>query len=289
MRKHLLIFALALLFLPAAATRAAGQSESHSKFAQFEGNKVHYETYGKGSQGVVFIHGWSCDATFWRLQLENIGSKTHAIALDLPGHGQSDKPKLDYTMDFYARSIDAVLRDAGLTGVVLVGHSNGVPVIRQFYRKYPQKTRGFVAVDGMLRPIFTKAQLSQFIEMLKSPNYQEVAGGIVSGMVQPVKDPAMRAEIKSAMLATPQYVSVSEMEAVTDPSIWTEDKITVPMLVIVNKVSWPADYEQFVRSLGTNVDYQQWDGVSHFIMMDKPAEFNETLLNFLSKNRLIGN
>jgi pimeloyl-ACP methyl ester carboxylesterase len=43
-------------------------------------------------------------------------------------------------MDLFANAIDAVLRDAKVERAVLVGHSMGTPVARQFYRKYPQKT-----------------------------------------------------------------------------------------------------------------------------------------------------
>jgi pimeloyl-ACP methyl ester carboxylesterase len=78
------------------------------------------------------------------------------IALDLPGHGQSDKPQIAYTMDLFANAIDAVMRDAKVERAVLVGHSMGTPVARQFYRKYPQKTLAIVIVDGGLRLFGTK-------------------------------------------------------------------------------------------------------------------------------------
>ena len=41
-------------------------SDPHSRFVELGGNKVHYLTYGDGKDAVVFIHGWTCDVTFWR-------------------------------------------------------------------------------------------------------------------------------------------------------------------------------------------------------------------------------
>jgi pimeloyl-ACP methyl ester carboxylesterase len=41
------------------------------------------------------------------------------------------------------------------------------------------------------------------------------------------------------------------------------------------------------RSLAPTLEYQMWDGVSHFLMMEKPKEFNEALAGFLNKNNLI--
>ncbi len=49
------------------------------------------------------------------------------ITVDLPGHGESDKPQIAYTMDLFARAVEAVMRDAGVDQAVLVGHSMGTP------------------------------------------------------------------------------------------------------------------------------------------------------------------
>ncbi len=86
----------------------------------------------------------------------------------------------------------------------------------------------------------------------------------------------------------PQYVAVSEMEELLDPALWTEETINVPVLMILAKQpAWTKDYEDFARKLIPKLDYQMWDGVSHFIMMDKPIEFRDALLKFLTKNKLL--
>ena len=97
----------------------------------------------------------------------------------------------------------------------------------------------------------------------------------------------LREKIKTAMLRTPQYVAASEMEATLDPELWKPDKINVPVLMILAKQpAWSADYEQFVRGLVPDLDYQTWEGVSHFLMMDKPEQFNSALSAFLEKHQL---
>src|SRR5205085_8336274 len=87
-----------------------------------------------------------------------------------------------------------------------------------------------------------------------------------------------------------QHVAVSEFEATADPDLWKEDKIDVPVLAILAKQPvWSAEYEQFVRRLAPKVDYQVWQNVSHFLMMEKPREFNAALSAFLEKNQLLPN
>src|SRR6266478_4124666 len=120
----------ALLFIIATASRLTAQPiVSESKFVDVDHLKVHYTNYGRGDTALFFVHGWSCDETVWSEQAAALAEKIRVITIDLPGHGQSDKPHIAYTMDLYVRAIDAVLRDANVGSVILVGHSNGTPVV----------------------------------------------------------------------------------------------------------------------------------------------------------------
>lgn len=273
----------ALLAGAAVISRADGVARS----TQVDGAKVHYTEYGTGENALLFVHGWSCDETFWTGQASALGAKFHVITIDLPGHGQSDKPQIPYTVDLYVRAIDAVLHDAKLKAATLVGHSNGTPVIRQFYRKFPEKTRALVIVDGGLRPFGDREMREKFVARLKAPNYEENTGKLIDSMTSPIKDPALRERIKTAMLRTPQYVGASEFESALEDALWKPDEIKVPVLMILAKQpAWSAEYEEFVRGLVPNLDYQMWEGVSHFLMMEEPERFNSAIVAFLEKHKL---
>src|SRR2546430_8086258 len=165
--------------LVSAALAGAAEPGGVSRTAQLDSAKIHYTDYGAGENALLFVHGWSCDETFWAAQAPALGAKFHVITIDLPGHGQSDKPQIPYTMDLYVRAIDTVLRDAKVKAATLVGHSNGTPVIRQFYRKFPEKTRALVIVEGGLRPFGDKAMMEKFAARLKEPNYEENTGKLI--------------------------------------------------------------------------------------------------------------
>ena len=269
---------------------AARSLEGESRYAKLDGHRVHYENHGKGRKALVFVHGWTCSLNSWSRQTPAFEDTTRVIAIDLPGHGQSDKPDVDYTMDLFARAVDAVLGDAGVDRAVLVGHSMGTPVIREFYRKYPQKTLALVIVDGPLRPFGDKKMMEQFLAPLRGPGYKEAAGKFIDNMFSPNTTAELRAEIKSSMLRTPQSVALSAMDGMVDESIWKQDKINVPVLAIMARSPFlPADTEQFYRTIAPNLEYQAWDGPGHFLMMEKPREFNEVLAGFLRKNGLLKN
>ncbi|HEX9918435.1 MAG TPA: alpha/beta hydrolase [Pyrinomonadaceae bacterium] len=275
---------LCLLVLLLAGAARGGELES--RFAKYGETKVHYQARGKGEEALVFVHGWTCDSNFWRGQVGAFPG-ARVVAVDLPGHGRSDKPRVDYTMDYFARSIEAVMRDAGIKRAVLVGHSMGTPVVRQFYRLYPERTLGLVIVDGALRLMLPKEQMEQFAARMRS-DYESVAPQMVEGMLTPIRDAKLKGEIRKAMLATPDYVAISAMQGMSEEKVYEKDPIKVPVLAVMAKSPfWAADTEQFMRTLAPRLEFYMWADVSHFLMMEKPVEFNQTVQAFLSKNRLL--
>jgi pimeloyl-ACP methyl ester carboxylesterase len=285
-------FLIALGLSIAIASQVSAQPVvSESKFADVDHVKVHYTNYGKGETALIFVHGWACDETVWSEQAPALAEKIRVITIDLPGHGQSDKPKdIDYNKDLYTHAIDGVINDAAVKSAVLVAHSNGAPFAREYYRKHPDKVKAFVVVEGPLHAMFDRDTMEKFVVPLKGDHYEEAAGRVIAGITQFVKDPELRNKIKAMMLKTPQYVAVSEFEAIADEDLWKPDPINVPVLMILAKQpAWTPEYEQFVRKLAPKLDYQVWQNVSHFLMMDKPREFNAAVLKFLEQNHLLTN
>jgi len=330
-RSHrLLFFAIALVFALAVAT--SGRLEDHtragtspapansnkneksptgeSRFTTLDGSRIHYVNYGKGSEALVLIHGWTCNIDNWRDQIPDFAKRNRVIAIDLPGHGLSDKPKYQnekgalpngrarapttgaapfvYSMDLFARAVEAVMRDAKVKRAVLVGHSMGTPVARQFYRKYPEKTLAIVIVDGSLRPFGDKGFMDRLIAAFRGQNYRDAVGQMLAAISGPNLSADATSRIKASSLNTPQHVIVSAMEGMADPSIWGEDKINVPVLAIMAKNPfYPPNVEESFRAIAPNMEFHMWVGVGHFIMMEKPKEFNEAVLAFLDKNKLL--
>jgi pimeloyl-ACP methyl ester carboxylesterase len=304
--KQLLFFATALVIalafassdhLAASSVRAENNSTrddktaaGESRFTTLDGARIHYVNYGKGSDALVLIHGWTCNLDFWRDQVPDFAKRSRVIAIDLPGHGQSDKPQITYSMDLFARAVDAVLRDAKVKRAVLVGHSMGTPIARQFYRKYPEKTLAIVIVDGPLRPFGDKAMMDRLLAGFRGPNYRESQSQMFAGMIGPNLSAEAKERIMASSLNTPQHVLVSAMEGMADASIWGDDKINVPVLAIMAKNPFfGPDLEQHYRGIAPKLEFLLWDGVGHFLMMDKPREFNEAVLAFLDKNKLLKN
>src|SRR6266702_913294 len=89
----------------------AGVKDAQSHFVSVGANRIHYVTVGQGKHTLVFVHGWACHLGFWREQVAALADQARLVFIDLPGHGQSDKPQTTYTMDFFAEAVLAVMRD----------------------------------------------------------------------------------------------------------------------------------------------------------------------------------
>ena len=103
---------------------------------------------------ILFVHGWGCSAYVFRFNmpaLANAGFRV--IAIDLKGHGLSDKPQEadEYTIDALVEHLREVLDALGLDRPALAGHSLGGSLVYHFAGKYPERVRclGLISPTGL--------------------------------------------------------------------------------------------------------------------------------------------
>jgi pimeloyl-ACP methyl ester carboxylesterase len=282
-----ILVVMSLLTLPLLLLLAAAGAD-----ARYDGARVHYETYGTGREAVVFIHGWSCDLTFWRGQAP-IYEKHRSLLIDLPGHGQSDKPDVSYTQERFARAIEAVMREERVDRIVLVGHSMGGAVGLTFLRLFPAKTKALVFVDAYLpaappdaaSAAVQKTQMDALARRWREPNYRDSAAAMVEGMFSDKTTSSQRQEIRTKMLGTPQHVIASAFEgmmAMAPPK--PGETYQVPVLAVMAGGPGRESAEAKLRAVFPNLrKYDEWTGSGHFLMMESADRFNRVLDEFLAR------
>lgn len=280
--RMMLVWLLVGLF----ASSAFAQQSPESKWVTVDGNKIRYYDIGdsKAKNALVLVHCWTCNVEFWKDTYLAFPAY-RVIAMDLPGHGESDKPKIDYSQEFFAKAVDGVIKQAGVKKAVLAGHSMGTPIIRKYYELYPKKVLGMVVVDGSLIPYANRSELEKFFEPFYR-DYKNEAPKFVEGMLP--KDAKLAAFIRSSMLATPEHVGTSAMRLMTDDSYAEHGKIEVPVLAIMAPSPyWPPDLEARYKALMPKLEFQMWPGTSHFLHMERPALFNGQVKGFIIRNELL--
>jgi pimeloyl-ACP methyl ester carboxylesterase len=254
--------------------------------ADFGGVTVHYTSNGSAEQALAFVHGWGCKKEFWRHSLDAF-PEHRVIAIDLPGHGNSDKPRIQYSLQYFADSVAAVMDDAGAERAVLVGHSMGTNVVREFYRRHPQRALGLVVVDGSLLPSMQRDVQDEAEALAR--DFYGVNGASIDGLAAGIEDEALRQEVTTTMGTMPDYVGIPIAQTWARPEVWAMDEINIPVLAILASSSawWPPDVEAIYRSLAPRLGFEMWNGVSHFLMMEEPEKFNAALRRFIADNQLL--
>jgi pimeloyl-ACP methyl ester carboxylesterase len=142
----------------------------HDGSLDLQGNRIHYRQQNGGGDSVVFIHGWASSSRMWLRELEAFGGHYRCLALDLPGHGLSTKPPLQWYS--LARFVDVTcgfVRALGAQPACLVGHSLGGSIALEYALRCPEDVLALVLVN----PVIT-GRLQSNLHWLHRPGVRRV-------------------------------------------------------------------------------------------------------------------
>jgi TolB-like protein len=175
---------------------------------------IHYSTYGTGKTALVFVHGISCDQTYWKEQVIPFSGNFHVVTIDLAGHGKSGMERMDWSMDAYGGDVSAVVEALNLENVVLIGHSMGGAVIFRAARQLPGRIKGIVAVDTFedFRTWYTAKENEEFVQPFRE-DYLKAARPWIQSMFMEGTDPAWVEQVLMDMSASPPEVMIPSFES----------------------------------------------------------------------------
>jgi pimeloyl-ACP methyl ester carboxylesterase len=278
MHRHLyiLLTAVFLILTPLQFIQAAQLAAREA--VSLDGTKIAYVEGGSGAITIVFVHGWTCDNSYWAEQLPVFAEKYRVIAVDLAGHGDSGLGRENYSMQSFGADVAAAVGDEGQ--LVLVGHSMGGPVILQAALLLGDRVKGLVAVDtlqGVAPPITSEEQIQAQVAPLEQ-DYDAVAGQFLASMFVENSDPALQRKITADMLATDRFVGVDAIRGMMrSDSVAALDALDAP-LVLINSTYRPTDLAA-ITAHHPNTRLELMEGVGHFVMMEDPDTFNSLLSN----------
>lgn len=111
-------------------------------YFHFAGKKIFYTDQGRGPV-IVLIHGYLETSEVWEDFAGSLADSFRVLAIDLPGHGNSDIFNHTHTMEFMADVTEALLNVTGTDRAFVTGHSMGGYVTLAFLEKYPHKLTGY--------------------------------------------------------------------------------------------------------------------------------------------------
>lgn len=111
------------------------------------GHSVAYRQAGSGPV-VVLVHGITSSSATWERVIPDLARRFTVIAPDLAGHGESDKPKGDYSLGAHASTVRDLLLALGHERATFVGHSLGGGIVLQLSYQFPERCERLVLVDS---------------------------------------------------------------------------------------------------------------------------------------------
>ncbi len=244
---------------------------------------IAYDVRGRGKVALVFVHCWSCDRAFWREQVDEFADDYRVVTIDLPGHGESGRDRTDWTITGLGADVAKVVKQLRLHRVVLVGHSMGGPVSLEAARLLRGRVLGIVAVDTMH---------SAEMEIPKNAAERWAAGfeadfeGMMARMVrgmfpgetaEGVVDWVIRhacASDRTAVLALMRDFSNLDL-----PAMFSAAQTPIRAINATKPTPTAGDTNRKYA----NYEYVLMDDVGHFIMLQRPDEFNAHLREVLAE------
>lgn len=248
-----------------------------------DGVEIRFEDDGQGEPDLVFVHGWSCDRSYWRAQMDHFAVSHRVVTVNLGGHGDSSLGRKDWTMTAFGEDVRAVVKALDLRKVVLVGHSMGGPVIVEAARLLPERVVALVPVDVFhdVEYRWSVEELEAYLAPLRA-DFRKRTEALVRSFFPARADSKLVEWVACDMAEAPPEVGISAMENVRRYN-QAEGLASVKVPVrLINSDFWTTDVEA-ARRYKPDVQLAVMPGVGHFLMIEAPDEFNRLLARAVSE------
>jgi len=289
MKARLPSIATALLIVLAGivdASLAAAPEEGTARSA--DGVAVHYRVSGAGDPALVFIHGWSCDGSYWDGQTAAFAENHRVVMIDLAGHGDSGLDRVAYSLAAFGEDVVAVADALDLQDMILVGHSMGGPVAVEAAERLSGRVRGIVGVDTFKNPSYSFS--SRRVRRLVAPyrkDFVTATMGYVKQLFPETADPDLVERIATDMASGSATAGAEALKATLDWYVlYSRDKLTslkVPLFCI-NSDMHPTKVEE-MQEVVPYFDVRYIFDVGHFPMVEAPDTFNGLLIDVVAQMR----
>lgn len=245
--------------------------------ASADGISIAYEERGTGEPALVFVHGWSCDRTYWEAQMKSFSQAFKVISVDLGGHGESGGARTSWTIPAFGEDVSAVVRRVDPERIILIGHSMGGDVILEAAQRLTSRVIGLVWVDAYSK--IGAPRDSDEVQALLEPfrkAFTQRTREFVREMFPKGSDPGLVERVVSGMSAAPPEVALGTLESAVSFDREVSqllNELRLPVFAI-NPDSHMTDLAS-LRSHG--VDALIMEGVGHFLMMEDPERFDAML------------
>ena len=244
-----------------------------------DGVMINYYIKGNEKKALVFVHGYSCSSEYWWPQLEYFSKDHTVIAVDIAGHGKSGVNRQEYSMDAFGNDVTSVIEHLDLEEVVLIGHSMGGPVIVKAANNLGFKTRLIVGVDTFhdlsTEGIggFARTAVNTMFKLF----YESMTEDSIDDFFIDKTDEDLARWVRNDALKSPKHISQGTLDALLTMN-YPESlrELSIPIVALNARTFRETKLDSNMNTY-KNLQIEFMEDVGHFIMLERPVEFNNWL------------
>ncbi len=261
-----------------------------TKFADVWGYKIRYLEEGDSKKNVILLHGLGGSAERWLKVIPLLSSKYRVIAPDMIGYGHSDKPSVDYTIEFFAKYLSGFINSLGLSKTVLIGSSLGGQVAAEcagsndiieklilvapsgaMKRSNPTMDAYMMAA---LYPNLTSARIA--FEMMSGTG--TVDEDTVNNFVERMRSPNAKLAFLSSVLSVKNSQIRDSLQKIKTPTLllWGKEDKMIPI----------ENAQEFIGSI-RNCKFRELNGIGHLPHVEDAGLFVQSVFEFLNSKVLL--
>lgn len=253
------------------------------------GINQNFEIYGNGSP-LVFIHGLGLDLGMWDLQIGYFRKFFKVLVYDLRGHGMTDCPKEDYSIELFSKDLYELLNALKIYNTTICGLSLGGRIAIQFCLDYSKKVKALILAD-------TQSEVSKETQE-RFENLARIAGKdgmdqvtsilystpLFEGLAKMNPERHQQEKRKTALMSSTGFANSARAIAHMKPLTSKLAKITVPTLVVVGEEDKPyVEFSEVFTKRISNCKREIIPHAGHISNLEQPNLFTEIFYSFLEE------
>ncbi len=245
-----------------------------------DGVHLGYDEAGSGESSMLLIHGAFADRSSYVEQFHHFAEEHRVVAVDLRGHGESDKPDEEYSIPGFAEDVAWMADQLGLVAPTVIGHSLGGPVAVEL-AGHLGVGRAIATLDSpSVIPGWTLLHPGKYDEAIHSDDFRETLRGFLAAAYLPVDDAERLREGLDRVDQVPAHVVRRTWDALMqwDPTSALE-ALEVPFLYLDHGQP-DVDYE-LLRRHCPQLLTGQTVGAGHRALQEVPDQVNAMLRRYM--------
>jgi 3-oxoadipate enol-lactonase len=258
---------------------------------KIEANGIHLnvETAGESGPAVLLVHGLGGSLRQWHGVSALLAPTCRVIAMDLRGHGESDRPTVGYSIRAFADDLAGVCKALKVERGVAVGASVAGAVVVQFAADYPELAQAIVPVGGFAAmPPAGRERMGQRAAEVEKQGMTAVADGVVAAALGPsthASNPSLVGLQKALLLANEPRAYAASARAVASADVTAAmPRVKCPVLLVFGseeKVA-PLPAQAALKKGMPHAQLRAIPQAGHLAFLEQPHLFAAALMEFLA-------